>query len=176
MPVVPRPAEPDHPEPPHRQGPEDGPVAEQRRLDHVVQEDTSHRGGDEGERDVTGQPETVGVPSQDSARHLHDARPVEAEHRQDGAALDEDQVGAKRFLRLRPIQVQERRGQDQMPRRAHREVFGDALHQPQHDRLPPDEHVAVLPPREHIRGARSVPAAHEVGSILPGPRPAARGR
>src|SRR5207249_2972444 len=112
--------------------------------DRLAQQHARQGRGDEGKRHVPGEPHAAGVASEEPAHHLNDARPIEPEHRQDRTALDDDQVGVERILRVRPIEAQQRRGEDEMPRRAHREVLRDALHQPQHDRLPPREHYISI--------------------------------
>ena len=107
------------------------------RLDEVVEQNAEDRGRKEGNDDVQGESPAFGVPPEEAADHLEHAGPVEAEDREDGAALDDDVEGIRGAFARRVIEAQQARGDDEVSGRGDRQVLGDALDESQDDRLPP---------------------------------------
>jgi len=141
----------DHHHAPECQRRHDGRRVEESCVDGVVQEGARHRGREEGEHDQPEEPAAFRVAPHEAAQHTHDARPVQAEHGEDRAPLDDDVEGVDRGLaRRRGVEAQQRAREDEVSRGAHREVLGDALHDTQDSRL--EERQLVHRPRLRLTG------------------------
>jgi hypothetical protein len=114
----------------------DRPEAEEVLLEHPL----SEHAGDDGRQDRGekghGQPSAARVAAGDAPHHAPKAARVEHEDGEDGAKLDDDDVGVCGVLAFDGVREAERMGrQQEMPGGADREVLGDALDDPQYDRI-----------------------------------------
>ncbi len=112
----------DHPRRDHRLH------AEQVFLDAGVEQCAEHRGRQERRDDVDGKLQAIRIASGHSLQYSRHAQAVQPQHRKDGARLDGDGVAIRCFTRRdaeQPLRDQQVSGG------THRQVFGDAFHEPE---------------------------------------------
>ena len=105
-------------------------------LDIVDQEQPQHRRGDEGDRDVEREAPRAGFAREQTGRDRPEGAPVEHDHGQDRAQLD-DHVEGRPLLGTVAEQLG---GEDQVPGRGDRQELGQSLDDAEQDRSQNQRH------------------------------------
>jgi len=118
----------------HRPGEDHGPWTEQDGFDGIIKQKSQHGSGHKRDHQRFGQFSSIGVLSQHPFRNTLQPRPVEAEDRQDGSALDGHRVGIAGFgLGY----SQETLSDQQVAGGRNRQVLGKALYEAENQGSPP---------------------------------------
>ena len=112
-----------------QQRPGDDQRAAEHRLDPVDQDEADHRRGQEADDDVAEEAPGFGLPPDQADQHRPEGPPVEHDHGEDRAQLDDD----VEHRPARGVVAEQFAGEDQMAGRGDRDELGDALDDAEQD-------------------------------------------
>ncbi len=121
---------------------DNGPGSEQLVLDAVAEQYADDGGRHEGDDQAAEQLSPVDVAADDAARELTESAPIEHDDGKDRADLDRDRIGVGGGLGVTFAEAEQTLGHQEVTGGGHREVLGEPLDRPEHDRLDRGERAA----------------------------------